>query len=67
MWMRFSKQALASGAKEIQPLKDQFYGDRSGTLKDPFGHQWTLATHIEDVAPDELRRRAETFMQNATP
>jgi PhnB protein len=60
------KQALVSGAKEIRPLKDQFYGDRSGTLQDPFGHQWTLATHIEDVAPDELRRRAEKSMQNAT-
>jgi PhnB protein len=60
------KQALASGAKEIRPLKDQFYGDRSGTLQDPFGHQWTVATHIEDVAPDELRRRAEKSMQNAT-
>ena len=60
------KQALASGAKETQPLKDQFYGDRSGTLHDPFGHQWTLATHIEDVAPEELRRRAEKSMQSAT-
>jgi PhnB protein len=60
------KKALASGAKEMQPLKDQFYGDRSGTLQDPFGHQWTLATHIEDVAPDELRRRAEKSMQSAT-
>jgi PhnB protein len=57
------KQAVASGAKELQPLKNQFYGDRSGTLQDPFGHQWTVATHIEDVAPDEMRRRAEKFMQ----
>jgi PhnB protein len=56
------KQAVASGAKELQPLKNQFYGDRSGTLQDPFGHQWTVATHIEDVAPDEMRRRAEKFM-----
>ena len=58
------KQAVASGAKELQPLKNQFYGDRSGTLQDPFGHQWTLAMHIEDVAPDEMRRRAEKFMQS---
>jgi PhnB protein len=58
------RQAVASGAKELQPLKNQFYGDRSGTLEDPFGHQWTLATHIEDVAPDEMRRRAEKFMQS---
>jgi PhnB protein len=57
------KRAVASGAKELQPIKDQFYGDRSGTLQDPFGHSWTVATHVEDVAPDELRRRAEEFMQ----
>jgi PhnB protein len=60
------KRAVASGAKELQPLKDQFYGDRSGTLQDPFGHTWTLATHVEDVSPDELRRRAEKFMQRPT-
>jgi PhnB protein len=59
------KKAVASGAKELQPLTNQFYGDRSGTLEDPFGHRWTLATHIEDVAPDEMRRRAEKFMQSA--
>ncbi len=44
-------------------LKDQFYGDRSGTLTDPFGHVWTLATHIEDVAPDEMRQRAAAVMK----
>jgi PhnB protein len=60
------KQAVASGAKELQPLKNQFYGNRSGTLEDPFGHRWTLATHIEDVAPDEMRRRAEKFMQGTS-
>jgi PhnB protein len=59
------KRAVASGAKELRPLKDQFYGDRSGTLQDPFGHTWTLATHIEDIAPDEMRRRAEKFMKSA--
>lgn len=52
------KQAIKAGGKEIKPLQDQFYGDRSGTLKDPFGHVWTVATHIEDVAPEELKRRA---------
>ena len=57
------KRALGSGAKELQPLKNQFYGDRSGTLEDPFGHHWTVATHLEDVAPEELRRRAEQAMQ----
>jgi PhnB protein len=52
------KQAIKAGGKEIKPLQDQFYGDRSGTLRDPFGHVWTVATHIEDVAPEELKRRA---------
>lgn len=60
------KQAVAAGAKELQPVKDQFYGDRSGTLKDPFGHTWTVATHIEDVPPDEMRKRAEKFSQQAS-
>lgn len=59
------KQALASGAQELQPMKDQFYGDRSGTLKDPFGHVWTISTHVEDVAPEEIRRRAEQYFQKA--
>ncbi len=56
-------QAVSSGATVQQPLKDQFYGDRSGTVKDPFGHVWTIATHIEDVAMDELRRRSQAFME----
>ncbi|MDP9013040.1 MAG: VOC family protein [Pseudomonadota bacterium] len=60
------KRAVASGAKEQQAVKDQFYGDRLGTLQDPFGHTWMLATHIEDVPPDEMRRRAEKFMQGAS-
>ncbi len=50
-------RAIAAGAKEFLPVKDQFYGDRNGTLKDPFGHQWTIATHIEDVTPEEVERR----------
>jgi PhnB protein len=45
----------------VRPVQDQFYGDRSGTLQDPFGHQWTLATHIEDVSPEEMQRRFETM------
>ncbi len=57
------QRAMEKGAKELQPVKDQFYGDRSGTLQDPFGHTWTIATHIEDIAPEEMRRRAEKFMQ----
>ena len=51
------RQALEAGATEIRPVQDQFYGDRSGTLTDPFGHQWTLATHVEDVSEEELQRR----------
>jgi PhnB protein len=51
------KQALALGGKQERPVVDQFYGDRSGTLRDPFGHQWTVATHKEDVSPEEMGRR----------
>ena len=57
------KQALAAGAKEERPVKDQFYGDRSGTLRDPFGHQWTIATHKEDLTPEEIGKRAQEWMQ----
>ena len=59
-------RAVAAGATAEQAPIDQFWGDRMGTLKDPFGHQWTLATHTEDVAPDEMERRmAEAFQQPA--
>ncbi len=51
-------QAIAAGGKEMKALQDQFYGDRSGTLIDPFGHCWTVATHKEDVSPEEMDRRA---------
>jgi PhnB protein len=51
------KQAIASGGLELKELQDQFYGDRSGTLKDPFGHIWTVATHKEDVTPEEMDKR----------
>jgi PhnB protein len=53
-----AKQAEAAGAKVVRPVKDQFYGDRSGSFEDPFGHQWHLATHVEDVAPEEIHKRA---------
>ena len=52
------KQAISYGATELLPIQDQFYGDRIGALTDPFGHIWYVATHIEDVAPDEIMRRA---------
>jgi len=54
-------KAVAAGGTVERPVKDQFYGDRSGTLKDPFGHKWTVATHVEDVAPDEMQRRIEAM------
>ncbi len=56
-------QALAAGAKELRAVQDQFYGDRSGTLEDPFGHKWTIATHIEDVTPEEVAERFAKMMQ----
>jgi PhnB protein len=51
------KQAITAGGKELKPLQDQFYGDRSGTLTDPYGHIWTVATHKEDVTPEEMDKR----------
>jgi PhnB protein len=57
------KRALAAGASETRPVTDQFYGDRSGMLTDPFGHSWNISTHKEDITPEELGRRAEAFMK----
>ena len=54
----FVERAVAAGAKLVRPVQNQFYGDRTGSLEDPFGHSWHIATHIEDVPPDELQRRA---------
>jgi PhnB protein len=51
-------QAIAAGAKVQRPVKDQFYGDRTGGVTDPFGHIWYVATHKEDVSPEEMRKRA---------
>jgi PhnB protein len=51
------QRAVKAGAKVLYPVKDQFYGDRSGTVVDPSGHKWTLSTHKEDVAPAEIERR----------
>lgn len=55
--------ATAAGAKLTRPVQDQFYGDRSGLLTDPFGHVWTIATHIEDVSHEEMLRRAAEMMK----
>ena len=57
------KRALAAGAKELRPVAHQFYGDRMGTLEDPFGHVWSIGTHVENVSPDEMRRRSEEMMK----
>lgn len=59
--------ALAAGAKVVRPVENQFYGDRSGTVADPFGHLWTLATHVEDVTPEEMARRFEQVVKAMQP
>lgn len=56
-------RALEAGAKLTRPVADQFYGDRTGGLEDPFGHAWYVATHVEDVPPEELQRRAAAAHQ----
>jgi len=55
------ERAVDAGAKPIVPLADQFWGDRTGCLEDPFGHQWWLAQHIQDLTPEELQKNAESF------
>ena len=59
----FAEKAIAAGAKVIFPIADWFYGDRGGRLQDPFGHMWIVSTHKEDVAPEEMTRRAEAWMK----
>jgi PhnB protein len=59
------ERAGAAGATTLQEVEDRFYGDRAGQLEDPFGHRWDLATHVEDVAPDEMARRAAEMMAAA--
>ena len=54
----FTEKAVAEGLEVLRPVADQFYGDRSGQFKDPFGHIWAFATHIEDVSPEEMNNRA---------
>jgi PhnB protein len=56
-------RAVQAGATVKKPLADQFYGDRSATLTDPFGHVWTLCTHIEDVSPEEMDKRMAEAMK----
>ena len=59
-----AKKAVAAGVKVMRPVQDQFYGDRSGTFTDPFGHVWTLATHTEDLSEKEIRKRAEAMFRS---
>jgi PhnB protein len=56
-------QAVSAGAKITKEVKDQFYGDRLGTIEDPFGHVWHISTHKEDVPPDEMDRRVKEAMR----
>lgn len=58
------ERAVEAGAKVVQPLEDKFYGDRTGSVQDPFGHVWHIATHVEDVPPRELKKRAEKMMKD---
>jgi PhnB protein len=55
-------RAVSEGATSMRPVENQFYGDRSGQFQDPFGHVWNVATHVEDVAPDEMEKRAAAAM-----
>jgi len=55
------EQAIDAGALDIKSVEDQFYGDRMGTLKDPFGHIWFVSTHKEDLTPEEIQQRAEAL------
>ena len=59
------KKAVAAGAKLLRPVQDQFYGDRSGSLEDPYGHVWHVATHIEDIPMKELKKRAAAMAASA--
>jgi PhnB protein len=58
-------RAVAAGAKILIPVADQFYGDRSGRLEDPFGHVWIISTHKENVAPDEMKRRMDALSKKS--
>lgn len=56
-------RAVAAGASLLMPVADQFWGDRMGTVADPFGHKWSIATHIEDVSPEEIEKRAKSVFE----
>jgi PhnB protein len=58
-------RAVAAGARSEMPMQNMFWGDRFGKIVDPFGHEWAIATHVEDVAPQEMERRMKDFMAKA--
>jgi PhnB protein len=62
---RVFERAVAEGAKVLKPVENQFYGDRNGFLQDPFGHLWGVATHVEDVSPQDMKERMQKMMQAA--
>ena len=62
---RVVEKAAAEGGKILKPVEDQFYGDRSGFIQDPFGHLWGIATHVEDVSPQDMKERMKKVMQAA--
>jgi PhnB protein len=62
---KVADRAVKAGAKLERAVADQFYGDRNGTIHDPFGHVWTIATHKEDVSPEEMQRRAAAMASSA--
>jgi PhnB protein len=59
---KVAKKAIAAGAKLLRPVADQFYGDRTGSLEDPFGHVWHIATHVEDISMKGLKKRAAAMV-----
>jgi PhnB protein len=60
-----ANRAVAAGAKLVQPVSDMFYGDRAGSIEDPFGHIWHIATHKEDLSPEEIKKRAASYYGNS--
>ena len=56
------KRAVDAGGKQLQPIEDKFYGDRMGMIADPFGQEWSIATHVEDVSPEEMQKRSQKAM-----
>ena len=64
---RAFRTALDAGAREEKPLTNEFWGDRMGTLSDPYGHKWSLATHVRDVSPEEMQRKMQEMAREKQP